>query len=239
MGCKTEGELSMVKMATDKYRNGIISLWQEAFGDTEAFINGFLDNMGYTENMLIYESNDDVLGMASMLPVFCGENKGRYIYAVATRKEHQGEGICQNIMKAVDQFIVRNNEKFAVLVPAGESLFGFYEKMGYNQKIYQPDLPQINEIGQRCSIFEYFKIRENLFKNYNLIGWSSKSLEYILSFGETHFCGNGAIYREGNEIKEALVPELFNSKWTKPFAEIKYYDKNLRFSKPYFGLCIN
>ena len=41
------------------------------------------------------------------------------------------------------------------------------------------------------------------------------------------------------EVKEALVPEIFNGEWTKPFAEIKYYDENLKFDKPYFGLCIN
>ncbi len=229
----------MIELASEKYRNGIISLWQEAFGDDENFINGFLHNMSYTENMLIYERDDEVLGMASMLPVFCGESYGRYIYAVATKKEHQGEGICKSIMGEVDEFIKGHNEKFSVLVPASDSLFGFYEKMGYNQKIYRPDFPKVNEIGRKCSVFEYFKIRENLFKEYNLIGWSEKSLEYILSFGRAELCEKGAIYREGEEIKEVLVPEIFNNEWTKPFAEIKYYDINLRFDRPYFGLCIN
>lgn len=229
----------MIELASEKHRKGIISLWQEAFEDTEEFINRFLGNMVYTENMLIYLSNDEVLGMASMLPVYCGKSAGRYIYAVATRKAHRGKGVCQNIMQAVDEFIKTNNEKFAVLVPASQSLFEFYGKMGYNQIIYQPNLPGINEIGQQCSTFEYFKIRENLFENYNLIGWSEESLKYILSFGETRLCGSGAIYREGEEVKEALVPEIFNGEWTKPFAEIKYYDENLKFDKPYFGLCIN
>lgn len=229
----------MIEIASEKYKNRIISLWQEAFGDTEEFINGFLHNMSYSKNMLIYTKDDDVLGMASMLPVFCGENAGRYIYAVATRRAHRGKGVCRSIMQAVDEFIKMNNEKFAVLVPASQSLFEFYGKMGYNQIIYQPYFPKLKEIGQQCSKFEYFKIREKLFENYNLIGWSKESLEYILSFGETRLCDKGAIYREGEEIKEALVPEIFIGEWEKPFAEIKYYDKNLKFDKPYFGLCIN
>jgi predicted N-acetyltransferase YhbS len=229
----------MIEFASEKYRKGIIELWQEAFGDKAEFINGFLDRMNYAENMLVYSENGEVCGMATMLPVFCGKNKGRYVYAVATAKNHRGKGICNRIMRAVDEFIVKQNEKFAILVPASDSLFGFYEKMGYAQIVCKPDFPKITERGKKCSVSEYFKIREKLFENCNLIGWSEESLDYILGFGETLRCENGAVYREGEVIKEALVPEIFDCKWEIPFGEIKYYDENMMFERPYFGLCMN
>ena len=229
----------MLTLASEDHRDGIIYLWQEAFGDEEGFINDFLDKMSYTENMLVYAENDEVLGMATMLPVFCENAKGRYIYAVATRKDMRGKGICNSVMKAVDDFIIRKNEKFAILVPAGESLFEFYGKMGYSQIVYKPDFPRAVKTAGQCDALEYFKIRKKLFEGHNLIGWSTESLEYILSFGEAEMCDGGAIYREGTEVKEALVPEIFDREWKIPFGEIKYYDENLRFDKPYFGLCIN
>ncbi|MBE7011472.1 MAG: GNAT family N-acetyltransferase [Ruminococcaceae bacterium] len=229
----------MIEFASEKYREGIIALWQEAFCDEEEFINGFLDNMKYCENMLIYREQSSVFGMVTMLPVFCGENKGRYIYAVATSEKQRGKGICKNIMKAVDEFIIKEKEKFAILVPAGESLFEFYKKMGYNQIVYKPEFPPIKGRGRKLSIGEYFRLREKFFEKYDFIGWSEENLEYVLSFGETMLWENGAFYREGAEIKEALAPEIFDSEWEIPFGEIKYFEEKLKFDKPYFGLCIN
>lgn len=229
----------MIEFASEKYRNGIIKLWQEAFGDDEEFICDFLEKIDYKKNLLVFLDNGEVVSMATILPVFCKSVKGRYVYAVATAKSHRGKGLCKAVMNRIDEVIKSQGEGFAILVPASESLFSFYEKLGYYDTIYKPSFSEVNGIGKQCSVSEYFKIRNEIFSDYDLIGWSEEMLEYILSFGEMNFCDGGAVYREETTLKELLTDEIFKSSWTEPFALIKYIDENLKFEKPYFGLCMN
>ena len=53
----------MIRFATENYINGIINLWNEAFGDSEEDIKFFLKNKFIPENTLIYESDKEVVSM--------------------------------------------------------------------------------------------------------------------------------------------------------------------------------
>ena len=229
----------MIGFATEKNREGIIRLWQEAFGDDEKFISEFMEKMNFSENMLVFSENNQVMAMATILPVFCKNLKGRYVYAVATAKSYRGKGLCKAIMNFVDEYMESVDEDFAILVPASGSLFEFYRKLGYCQTVYKPSFPQNGEGVSGCTVSEYQRIRGKLFKDYDLIGWSERNLEYILSFGKTTKLYDGAAYSEDGVVKEYLSPVIFEKEWTESFALVKYFRGNPEFDKPYFGLCIN
>lgn len=226
----------MIRYGGAEYIDGIKNLWAEAFGDSVDQIEKYLRNMYCEKDILLYVEDDEVCAMASMLGVSSKNIKGRYIYAVATAKKYRGRGICKKLMSRIEEEIKARGEEFSILVPAEKSLFEFYKKLGYSQTVFKPKETKYKLSDGECSAREYFSIRENLFKDYDLIEWDEKSLEYILSLGETKILENGAGYFENGKPIEILTPKIFEKEWTEPFALIKYINEDLVFEKPYFGL---
>lgn len=109
---------------------GMKTLWQEAFGDTDAFIEAFFRTAFSPDRSRIAVAD----GPVAALYWFDCQWKGKtlaYIYAVATRKECRGRGICRQLMEATHKELARLGYAGALLVPAQKPLFDFYGKMGY------------------------------------------------------------------------------------------------------------
>ncbi len=227
----------MFEFFSEKYREGVISLWNKTFKDSREMIENYLDNMCKNDMVLITEE-DRVISMASILPVTIRDKKGRYVYAVATDENYRGKGYAKAIMEEIDKIIKERDEHFAVLVPASASLFDFYEKLGYKQTVFAPPETEIKDGGDKIGAEEYFKIRDEILKDFDYVKWSEKDLKYILSFGETRKINGGAVYIENGKVVENLTQEIFAEEWTKPLALIKYINCE-EFEKPYFGLAMN
>lgn len=171
----------VITFAKKEDKDEIIALWQEAFLEKREDIEPFVDE--YFEYFVLLKRNETVCSMLSMIPVFINDEKGRYIYAVATKKEYQNRGYSSKLLEYVNEYININNEKFSVLVPASDSLFDFYEKRGYNtincieknsitcDKIEENDY-EIKTIDEK----EYYSKRCDKLENYTLIKWSEKDL---------------------------------------------------------------
>lgn len=105
-------------------------LWQQAFGDPMAFIDGFFSTGFSPERCrcLTLEGN-----VAAALYWFDAEANGKfaYIYAVATEKAHRGKGLCRALMEDTHHHLARQGYAGAVLVPAEDGLWDFYGSMGY------------------------------------------------------------------------------------------------------------
>ncbi len=227
----------MFEFFSEKYREGVISLWNKTFKDSREMIENYLDNM-CKNNMVLITEEDKIIAMASILPVTMKDKKGRYVYAVATDEDYRGKGFAKAIMGEIDKIIKEREEHFAVLVPASDSLFEFYKNLGYTQTVFAPPETKIQEGGDKIGPEEYFKIRDEILKDLDYIKWSEKQLKYILSFGEIRKIKGGAVYIENGKVVENLTKEIFKEEWTKPLALIKYINCE-EFEKPYFGLAMN
>lgn len=109
----------------------LCALWCEAFGDGEEFFNIFLDT-AYSAARCRCLTLDGSL--AAALYWFDCEHEGEriaYIYAVATKKEFRGRGLCRALMEDTHAHLRSLGYAAAILVPSEPSLFGFYEKIGY------------------------------------------------------------------------------------------------------------
>jgi hypothetical protein len=60
-----------------------------------------------------------------------GPMKAAYVYGVATLPEYRGRGYSTELLACADTVFKDAGYKAAVLVPASEGLFGFYQKRGY------------------------------------------------------------------------------------------------------------
>lgn len=126
-----------VIMPQPEHVTGLRALWQEAFGDTDAFLDTFFSTAFSPERCLCIVKDKHI---AAALYWFECEYKGQplaYIYAVATAKAYRGNGLCKKLLEATHHKL--NNEGYigALLVPGSKSLFQFYSKLGYQTCCYR------------------------------------------------------------------------------------------------------
>lgn len=106
-------------------------LWQEAFGDSDDFLDGFFSR-GYSPARCRCLWLQDRL--AAALYWFDCTWQGKklaYIYAVATGKAYRGRGLCTALMGNTHRHLQSLGYTGAALVPAGEKLVSLYAKLGY------------------------------------------------------------------------------------------------------------
>lgn len=113
------------------HQDALRQLWQEAFLDDDSFLDGFF-SVGFSPDRCLCLWQDTCL--ASALYWFdCNwaGQKVAYLYAVATAASQQGKGYCRALMEKTHGLLKEQGYKGAILVPGSESLFRFYEKLGY------------------------------------------------------------------------------------------------------------
>ena len=116
----------------------LTKLWATCFGDDPKEIQGFWS--ATFDRIQVYTATDSgrIHAMACVIPTHFVDEEGEshtcgYVYAVCTDPKSRGRGICQGLMA----YIHKNcGFAYTALVPAGESLFSFYEKMGYETVFY-------------------------------------------------------------------------------------------------------
>lgn len=124
--------------AKKEHLSGLTALWHVCFGDEEADIRRFWE--AAFEKMQVYHVREGKksLAMLCVLPTQlideCGEGRScGYFYAVCTAPEARGGGLCAKLMRFAEQ---NCGHDCAALVPAEESLFEFYRKLGYQTAFY-------------------------------------------------------------------------------------------------------
>lgn len=107
------------------------SLWKEAFGDSDAFLDSFFA-IAYAPNRCrCIAAEDGAEAVLYWFDVFCRGQKFAYIYAVATAAASRGKGLCRALMADTAALLKASGYHGALLVPQDEGLQTMYSKMGY------------------------------------------------------------------------------------------------------------
>lgn len=211
----------MILPAELRHKEQIIELWKNAFGDNTEDIRKYLDTI--FKYFFVYEEDDIVKGMLSVLPVsFCDKNGG-YIYAVTTHSQYRGQGICNKLMEYVKADRLYD---FLVLKPQNEGLFDFYEKMGFKKvpclskkESFVENLQNDYQLKE-LTVQEYEESRNQYFGE-GIIKWNSAMLSFAKDMYAGEFyaveknekrVGLAFLYKEKNTaiIKELLSKEEKN-----------------------------
>ncbi len=115
-------------------------LWKDTFGDSDAFLDLFEETAFSPKRCRCVVINDKVVAALYWFDCEFQENTIAYIYAVATEKEFRGQGICHALMKDTHKHLKENGYVGAILSPANDHLFDFYEKMGYKTCAHTSEL---------------------------------------------------------------------------------------------------
>lgn len=113
-------------------REQIIQLWCDVFKeDSREDVAFFLDNKKNI-SCLGYFEKEKLLSMLFLVDCSYGTLKGKYVYAVCTNEAFRGRGFSTSLILEAK----RHMGDFLWLIPANDSLFGFYKKAGFETKLF-------------------------------------------------------------------------------------------------------
>ena len=120
-----------IEKPTAAQQRQLRALWQEAFGDTEEYLDLFFSAAFSPSRCRCAVEEGKVEAALYWLDCSCRGRKIAYIYAVATGKAFRGRGIASKLMADTHSHLARLGYSGAILVPGDGPLFDFYEKLGY------------------------------------------------------------------------------------------------------------
>jgi len=107
------------------------ALWQQAFGDTDDFLDSFFRTAYSPDRCRCIFIDDEIAAILYWIDCALEAQKLAYIYAVVTHPSHRGKGLCQKLMADTHDLLRARGYAGAVLVPQQESLRKMYAGMGY------------------------------------------------------------------------------------------------------------
>ena len=110
---------------------GLRALWQEAFGDTDAFLDNFYETGFSLYRCRCIRKGNQILAALYWFDCRWQDKRIAYLYGVATAKSHRGQGLCRKLMDSTQHILLQLGYNGIVLVPAQPQLYDFYGNMGY------------------------------------------------------------------------------------------------------------
>lgn len=125
----------LVRFENEKLRKAAVALWQEAFGDSEEYINFFLNTHSGCAFVPLVE-NSELLSALYLIDGELNGVDGFYLFAAATFREHRSKGYMARLLKLAEEKAKQKGKSFIALVPAEKSLFDYYSRFGYQTAFY-------------------------------------------------------------------------------------------------------
>ena len=143
--------------------------------------------------------------------------KAAYLYAVATKKEHRGQGYCRAVMAYAEKELRKRYVEALLLSPATQDLADFYARLGFSRQMGGSKLMlncaeakgQATEIG----VQDYAGLRETALWDISHVRYDKAQLEYAVSGGKFYCLMAGysmgcAAVKAGDAGTRAFVYEL-------------------------------
>lgn len=140
------------------------ALWQEAFGDTEEFIDGFFCTAFAPGRCRCITIDQKIVAALYWMDVTLEDRRFAYLYAVAVARSHRGRGLCAALMEDTRTHLAFRGYDGILLVPQEEGLRKMYEKMGYQTCTavdeFSAGAGQTPAVLQRIDREEYARLRK-------------------------------------------------------------------------------
>ncbi len=111
-------------------------LWNKVFDDGTKGYCDFAFSLCDINSIYIAKENEEIVSMLMAIEVFIDGQKGYYLYSALTKQEHRSKGYMKNLIEFSYKDRLEKGDKFCITKPDDDSLFPFYEKLGFNTKTY-------------------------------------------------------------------------------------------------------
>jgi GNAT superfamily N-acetyltransferase len=201
---------------------GLAALWREAFGDEEAEIRRFFDELFPFCQGFCADEGGTIASMLFALPCELaggGEpEKAAYLYAVATDKRFRGRGLARRLMAFAEKELQKEGVSCVLLVPGEPSLVEFYRPLGYAGRTFLTEktvpAPAAQGHAEPVSPEEYGRLREELLRGAPHVKVPLEQLRfeaetrpfYALRLGGRQGCA-AASAEDGTLVCDELLPD--------------------------------
>ena len=179
-------------------------LWQQTFQDPIECIDAFFTT-GYRQDHSRILWDGEVLGAVYWFDLYWQGGRYGLVYALAVAESRRGRGLGNCLMDQVCRHLQSQDYTGAVLVPAGEHLYGFYRKLGFAH-FGGADTVQIKASGQpvylvKTSITEYLDDRPGF-------SWGDAFCAFVENQCVLYRAGDMRLicYKDGADIQEYIGP---------------------------------
>ena len=139
-------------MIRDPRLPAMMRLWQDTFGDSDAFVRLFFTRVYRPQNALTTCRDGRLVAMLHIVPYRLRVGRrtlpAAYICGVSTRPEARGQGLMTALMRRALRTMRRRGFALTTLIPAEPWLFDVYARLGYvhpiqtcDERIATADLP--------------------------------------------------------------------------------------------------
>lgn len=160
----------MIQFANDQTKPLVRQMWKTCFEDTDEFLDIIFTYKYRNENTLIYFEKDRAVASLQMFPQTINFYRQQipfsYMAGLCTLPEHRQKGYMTQLIYKAHEIIANRNIPLAILIPAEDWLYGFYEKYDYEQ-VFEKDeeLIPLKEILDMDTEFdEAYQIFDKLFR---------------------------------------------------------------------------
>lgn len=169
------------------------NLWKEAFEDTDAFLDLFFEK-GFSFDRCRLLKTENTVAALYWFDCRWKNKKVAYLYAIATKKAFQGQGLCRALMADTHKHLQALGYAGAALVPANEGLFSLYKKLGY-ESFCPMDTVTIKAEETKISLCPidaatYGKLRKELLPDDAIIQ-EGATLNFLEGFGSFYRMDSG------------------------------------------------
>lgn len=177
------------------HRQALRALWQEAFGDTDEFLDVFEKTAFSPDRCRCIADGDEILAALYWFDCTLQGKPLAYLYAVATAKAHRGRGLCRLLMENTHAHLASLGYKAALLVPGEPHLFALYQKLGYRICSHVDEFDctaseETIELGSLC-VEEYATIRRG-FLPQNSVLQEKENLAFLAPIA-SFYAGDGFV----------------------------------------------
>lgn len=182
-------------------------LFTEAFGD-EDFTDLFFAK-GYSRSRCLGAYDGELLAALHWFDCTLIGEKAAYVYGIAAFQAQRGRGIGSELIRGALEKLQELGYRQILLVPAGESLFGYYERFGFRAVSTIREV----EIGagevlpiRRLTVSEYAAARRELLPENGLLQ-EGPCLELLSGYAEFYAAGGAVAAVTGDTVWELLGDE--------------------------------
>ena len=176
--------------ATDNDINSLKELWLNNFEDNPKAVDLFFDRIFSPDITFVAKEGDTLVSMVYLLDTMVNGHKTAYLYAAATEKSYQGNGIMTNL---VDYALNNSNAELCVTLPATASLYSFYKNLGFTpitQKTATFCRKSLENLAksypkEEVAVSNYCGIRNRVLKN-NFLFWNNKHINYAFDYNSLY-----------------------------------------------------
>ncbi len=146
----------------DSQISGLRQLWQEAFGDEEAFLDLFFSAGFSPRRCRCIVEDGEIAGALYWLDVSWHGRRGAYLYAVAVAEPFRRKGLCRAMVEDTAVLLKDRGYDGLLLVPGSEPLREMYAGMGFSDMPRKQQWQLQGEIpGSPVSGETYIRRRQN------------------------------------------------------------------------------